>query len=50
MIFVIDKNEESFFKRKQNLRGLYKRYKVGLVTEEDLTDEQRALLMKYYGL
>jgi hypothetical protein len=39
-----------FNKRKAALRQLYKRYKAGLVTQESLTDEQRFLLCKYYGL
>lgn len=32
------------------LRQLYKRYKVGLVKQDELTDEQRRLLRKYYGV
>ena len=39
-----------FNKRKKELRSLYKKYKVGIVTDEDLTDEQRVLLKKYYGV
>lgn len=42
--------KSDFEKRKQELRQLYKRYKAGIVTQETLTDEQRFLLMKYYGV
>ena len=50
MIYMNSKSDESFNKRKEELRSLYKRYKVGLVTEEELTDEERVLLIKYYGV
>jgi len=32
------------------LHQVYKRYKAGLVKEEDLTDEQKRLFRKYYGV
>ena len=32
------------------LHEKYKKYKVGLLTEEDLTDEEIMLMQKYYGL
>ena len=37
-------------KQKTYLRMLYKRYKVGLITEDDLTEKEKKLLRKYYGL
>lgn len=45
-----DARTTAFNKRKAELRSLYKRYKVGLVVEEDLTSEQKVLLIKYYGV
>ena len=41
---------KEFNERKKQLRSLYKKYKVGLVSEEELTDDQRFLLAKYYGV
>lgn len=41
---------KSFNKQKQELRQTYKRYKAGLIKEEQLTGEQKRLLRKYYGL
>lgn len=41
---------KEFRRRKRELRETYKRFKVGLITEDDLTDEQRFLLRKYYGV
>lgn len=41
---------KGFNDRKKQLRSLYKKYKVGLVSEEELTDDERFLLMKYYNL
>lgn len=32
------------------LREVYKRYKAGIIREEDLTDEQKRLLRRYYNL
>ena len=43
-------SEKSFNKRKQELRETYKKFKIGLITEDDLTDEQLVLLQKYYGV
>ena len=37
-----------FNARKKQLRGLWKRYKVGLITEDDMTAEEIVLLRKYY--
>lgn len=34
----------------EGLRRLYKKYKVGLVKERDLTEEEKKLLVKYYGI
>lgn len=41
---------KGFNERKKQLRSLYKKYKVGLVREEDLTDDERFLLKKYYNI
>jgi hypothetical protein len=32
------------------LHEVYKKYKVGLIKESDLTDDQKRLLKKYYGV
>ena len=45
-----DEKKTDFNKRKRELHSLYKKYKVGMISGEDLTDEQRLLLMKYYGV
>jgi len=45
-----DPRVAAFNRRKAELRELYKQYKVGIVTEEELTDEQRVLLKKYFGV
>lgn len=42
--------KKEFNRRKRELHSLYKKYKVGLVGEEELTDDQRFLLQKYYGI
>jgi predicted molibdopterin-dependent oxidoreductase YjgC len=34
----------------QKLREKYKRYKAGIISEDDLTEEEKYLLQKYYGL
>ena len=34
----------------KKLRETYKRYKAGLILEDDLTEEEKYLLKKYYGL
>jgi hypothetical protein len=47
---VVAATEAEFNDRKRQLHALYKRYKTGLIGEEDLTDEQRFLLTKYYGV
>jgi hypothetical protein len=41
---------DQFNRKKRELRELYKRYKAGLVTEEQMTEEQKRLLRIYYGL
>jgi len=38
------------YKEKQRLRMIYKRYKCGLITESQLSDTDRELLIKYYGV
>ena len=45
-----DTRRKSFDKRKKELHSLYKKYKVGLVTQEDLSAEEILLLTKYYGV
>lgn len=42
--------KDAFERQKMELRQLYKRYKAGLVKEEQLTPRQRELLRRYYGL
>ena len=37
-------------KPRNKLRMLYKRYKTGLVKEEDLTPKERELLRRYYNV
>ena len=39
---------KEFNERKRQLRGLWKKYKVGLITEDDMTAEEIILLRKYY--
>lgn len=34
----------------KKLHRLYKRYKVGLVKEEELTEKEKELLITYYGV
>ena len=34
----------------RQLHEVYKRYKAGIIKEEDLTEDQKRLLRKYYGL
>jgi len=43
-----DVRRKSFDQRKKELRSLYKKYKVGLVRQEDLSDDELFLLTKYY--
>lgn len=38
------------YKDRMALRQLYKRYMAGLVAWEDISPEDKALLIKYYGL
>lgn len=38
------------YKEKMKLRETYKKYKIGLIKEEDLSDEELMLLQKYYGV
>jgi len=34
----------------RQLRVLYKRFKHGLVDEKDMTEREKRLLVKYYGV
>ena len=43
-----DERRKSFDKRKKELHSLYKKYKVGMITQEDLSAEEILLLTKYY--
>lgn len=45
-----DERRKSFDKRKKELRSLYKKYKVGMLSQEDLTSDEIFLLTKYYGV
>lgn len=47
---MVAATRSEFNERKKQLHSLYKKYKVGLVIGEDLTDEERFLLVKYYGV
>ena len=42
----------NFEKRRQRLRMLYKYWKIGKwhVVEDTVTDEEKVLLQKYYGI
>lgn len=42
--------ELSFYKKKMRLRGIYKQWKVGLVSWEQISPEDKLLLQKYYGV
>ena len=48
MVVDEDVRRKSFDQRKKELRSLYKKYKVGLVRQEDLSDDELFLLTKYY--
>jgi hypothetical protein len=41
--------ELSFFKKKQRLHSVYKQWKVGLIQWEDISEDDKLLLEKYYG-
>jgi hypothetical protein len=40
----------SFNMEKRRLRELYKRYKVGIVKSEQLSEKDKLLLKKYFGI
>jgi hypothetical protein len=42
--------ELSFYKEKVRLRSVYKKWKVGLIHEDDISPEDMILLRKYYGV
>jgi hypothetical protein len=42
--------ELSFYKEKVRLRSVYKKWKVGLISWEDVAPEDQLLLEKYYGV
>lgn len=43
-------DELSMWKKKQRLRSIFKRYKVGMIQWEDIDYDDKLLLVKYYGL
>jgi hypothetical protein len=43
-------DELSFLKKKQLLHQYYKQLKSGMIVIEEVPDEYRLLLQKYYGL
>ena len=43
-------DELSFHKKKLRLHGIYKRYKVGMISWEEIDIEDQNLLVKYYGV
>lgn len=45
-----DPYKTAFNKRKAELHSTYKKFKVGMINGENLTDEERFLLTKYYGV
>jgi hypothetical protein len=45
-----EENPLTFHKKKQRLRSIYKKYKVGMIGWEEIDPEDQALLMKYYGV
>ena len=40
----------SFDKQKKQLRARYKQFKVGMITEDDLTEREKQLFEKYFGV
>ena len=42
--------ELSFYKKKMRLRGIYKKWKVGLISWEEIDSQDQFLLQKYYGV
>lgn len=45
-----DVRRKSFDQRKKELRSLYKKYKVGMIGQDELSDDDIFLLTKYYGV
>ena len=46
-----DTNKElSFYKQKLRLRTIYKQWKVGLLSWDDIDVQDQLLLKKYYGV
>jgi len=43
-------DELSFHKKKKRLHMIYKRYKVGMTSWEEQSEEDQYLLTKYYGI
>lgn len=40
----------SFQERRRHMHEVYKLYKLGILKEEELTDEERRILIEYYGV
>lgn len=47
--FMVE-GRENIKKMAIQLRQVYKRYKVGLIKEEELSSDTKRLLHKYYGV
>jgi hypothetical protein len=47
---VIDEHHARVRHMADQLHEVYKRYKAGIITEKDLSPEQKRLLVKYFGL
>jgi predicted transcriptional regulator len=46
----IDETHRRMKKLAVQLHEVYKKYKAGIIKEEDLTEKQKELLRRYYGL
>ena len=47
---VLSKEEVIFNQEKRRLHGVYKRYKVGLQSWETISETDKGLLRKYFGV
>jgi hypothetical protein len=47
---VIDARKAAMRRIANQLHEVYKKYKAGIIKEEQLTSEQKRLLRKYYGV
>ena len=43
-------DEVEFLKQKAKLREYYKKIKAGIITIEDVPDDYKILLQRYYGM